>query len=360
MDTVEVHPWLRQRKIIHFDMDAFYAAVEVRDQPALQGKPLVIGGSPQSRAVVCTASYEARRFGVRSAMPCSQAARLCPEAIFLSPDFGKYRAASREIHAIFARYTELIEPLSLDEAYLDVTHHPEGLYATAVARRIQTAIRDELQLSGSAGIAPNKLIAKIASDFHKPSGLTIVLPEQVQRFMQNLPLRKIHGIGPATEKRLHEIGLRVCSDVWTWSRERLEETLGQTGGWLYLRSRGLDDRPVETQRERKSLGREETFARDVLDRDHLLLELHRLAEDVATSLQKRGLKGRTVTLKVKYADFARSTRSHSLPFYTDQVEKIEGAARELLELTEAGRRKIRLLGVSIANFEETKAELALA
>lgn len=347
----DVHPCLRERKIIHFDMDAFYASVEIKHRPELKGKPLVVGGSPQSRGVVCTASYEARRFGIRSAMPCSQAARLCPEAIFIKPDFAKYKEASTQIHEIFARYTDIIEPLSLDEAYLDVTAHPEGLYATTIARRIQEAIQGELQLSGSAGVAPNKLVAKIASDFHKPAGITIVLPEQVQRFMQNLPLRRIHGIGPAAEKRLNELGLKLCSDVWPWSLERLNESLGSMGAWLYERSRGLDTRRVETQRERKSLGREETFANDKRGRAELLEPLHMIVQDVSESLIKRHLRGRTITLKIKYADFTRCTRSLSLDLATHDANEIGAVASELLEMTEVEQRKVRLLGVSVSNLE---------
>lgn len=351
-----LHPWLLARKIIHFDMDAFYAAVEVRDRPELKGKALVVGGSPQSRGVVCTASYEARKFGVRSAMPCSQAARLCPEAMFISPNFAKYKAASREIHEIFTRYTSIIEPLSLDEAYLDVTHNSQGLYATAIALRIQAAIRSELGLSGSAGVAPNKLIAKIASDFHKPEGITVVLPEQVERFMERLPLRRLHGIGPATDKRLKELGLETCSDVWRHSKEWLEAQLGSTGEWLYERSRGLDDRPVETHRERKSLGKEETFATDILDRSVLEHEIELIADEVGMALQRKGLRGRTITLKVKYADFTRCTRSQTLDRYTHDAALIRQCALRLLSSTEAGQRKIRLLGVSVANFESGASE----
>ncbi len=351
MADVEIHPSLLKRKIIHFDMDAFYASVEVRHRPELAGKPIVVGGSPQSRAVVCTASYEARKFGVRSAMPCSQAARLCPEAIFLEPDFKKYKQASQEIHAIFARFTERIEPLSLDEAYLDVTGHVEGLLATAIARKIQNAIQSELRLSGSAGVAPNKLVAKIASDFHKPAGITVVLPEQVQRFMENLPLRRIHGIGPASEKRLEEVGLRQCRDVWAWSRDRLDAELGSMGAWLYERSRGIDTREVEAHRERKSLGREETFAHDKIDKQELLLALREMSEEVASALESRALSGRTITLKVKYADFSRCTRSLTLNGATHDATEILKTAAELLEDTEVGTRKVRLIGVSVSNLQ---------
>ncbi len=347
-----VHPSLLERKIIHFDMDAFYASIEIRDDPRLMDKPLVIGGSPQSRAVVCTASYAARKFGVKSAMPCSQAARLCPDAIFMAPNFSKYYAVSQQIRAIFQEYTDRIEPLSLDEAYLDVTHNKHGLYATRLAKMIQEQIYDELRLTGSAGVAPNKLLAKIASDINKPRGLTVVLPEQALRFMENLPLRRIHGIGPASEKRLNQAGLYYCRDVWQRNPDELERTLGNMGRWIWERSQGLDDRPVEVERERKSLGKEDTFATDILDLDLLHYELRVLCKQVSEALQRRGLRGKTVTVKCKYADFHQVTRSRSLAAPTDEAALIENIACELLKQTEAGHRRVRLLGVSLANFEQ--------
>jgi len=346
-----VHPSLLERKIIHFDMDAFYASIEIRDDPTLKDKPLVIGGSPQSRAVVCTASYAARKFGIKSAMPCSQAARLCPDAIFMVPNFQKYYAASQQIRAIFGQYTHLIEPLSLDEAYLDVTHNERGLFATKLARLMQEQIYDELQLTGSAGIAPNKLLAKIASDINKPKGLTVILPEQARRFMENLPLRRIHGIGPASEKRLQMAGLVYCRDVWQRDPSELEAVLGSMGRWIWERSQGLDDRPVKVERERKSLGKEDTFATDILDLDVLIKELRVLALAVADALQGRALRGKTITVKCKYADFSQVTRSRSLLVPTAEAALIEEVALELLQQTDAGKRKVRLLGVSVANFE---------
>ena len=353
-----IDPSLMLRKIIHFDMDAFYAAVEVKDDPSLKGKPLVIGGSPQSRGVVCTASYEARRFGVRSAMACSKAYRLCPQAIFLPPRFDRYKEVSLSIREIFARYAQAIEPLSLDEAYLDVSH--SQLFATQIARRIQQEIMDEMGLSGSAGVAPNKLIAKIASDVHKPFGITVVVPEKVLAFMEQLPLRRIHGIGPASEKRLTELGLRECRDVWPWSLENLIAELGANmGEWLYHRSRGLDDRPVEAHRERKSLGREETFAKDLLHMEELEPELEQICQDLSQQLQRRGLSGKTSVLKVKYADFTSVTRSHTLPQAVFDFDILLKLAKELLLLTEAGRSKIRLLGVSVSNFKQSPQTPAL-
>lgn len=346
-----IHPSLLQRKIIHFDMDAFYASVEERDDPSLKGKPVVVGGLPQSRAVVCTANYVARQYGVHSAMACSRAARLCPDAIFLRPDFKKYSAASQKIREIFRQHTTLIEPLSLDEAYLDVTQNAKGLYATQIAKLIQQEIYETLGLTGSAGVAPNKLIAKIASDYKKPNGITVVVPEQVEAFMRDLPLRKIHGIGPKTEQRLTKLGFKLCRDIWPYTLEDLQQQLGDNmGAWLFERARGLDDRPVQTTRERKSLGQEETFNSDILDLDILQQELIKLVQGVSEDLQHRSLKGRTITLKVKYDDFSLITRSQSLLNPTSAEAIILENAQQLLHhRTEAGKRKIRLLGVSLSN-----------
>lgn len=346
------HPSLPKRKIIHFDMDAFYAAIEIRDDPSLRGKPVVVGGPPNSRAVVTTASYEARKFGIHSAMPCSQAARLCPEAIFVRPHFEKYAAVSGQIREIFRKYTPLVEPMSLDEAYLDVTDNPQGLYAAQIARRIQDEIYETLHLTGSAGVAPNKLVAKIASDMHKPKGLTVVPPEQVLSFMGPLPLRKIHGIGPVTEKKLAAVKLHKCSDVWPYRLEELRQKVGNMAEWLYEGVRGIDERPVEATRERKSLGREETFGIDLSDMEKLKAELAIIAKDVAEDLRDCGAKGRTVTLKVRYGDFRRITRSLSLPEPTDDESTIREVCTNLLAKTEVGKKKIRLLGISLSNLVE--------
>lgn len=348
-----VHPSLLQRKIIHFDMDAFYASIEIRDNPNLKGKPVIVGGSPNSRGVVCTASYEARKFGVRSAMACSVAYRLCPQAIFVPTNFEKYRAAAIQIRDIFSNYTDIIEPLSLDEAYLDVTSNNLGLYAIKIAKLIQEEILAKTGLTGSAGIAPNKLLAKITSDINKPHGLTVLLPERVLDFMQTLPLRKIHGIGPATNLRLAEKGFVFCRDIWPFTIDELTEKLGPNmGPWLYKRSRGIDERPVEISRERKSLGKEDTFSKDIDALNILTEKLEIISQEVAASLAKRSIRGKTITLKVKYSDFETITRSQSLPMHTNDAFVIREITKKLLlEKTEAGRRKIRLLGVSVANFE---------
>ena len=360
------HPSLFRRKIIHFDMDAFYASVEVRDDPKLKGLPVVVGGPPDSRAVVCAASYEARKFGVHSAMPCSRAARLCPKAVFIRPNFDKYREASQAIRAVFSRYTDLIEPLSLDEAYLDVTGNKFGLYAVQIARRIQQEIFAELRLTGSAGIAPNKLLAKIASDLRKPFGLSVVLPTDVLAFMEKLPLRKIHGIGPATERRLTSLGLVNCPDVWPWSLADLEDKVGNMAAWLYQRARGIDERPVVTSRVRRSLSKERTFSRDVTDGPELRQSLANVAVEVAASLATRGLVGRTVTLKLKLADFSQLTRRRTRPVAPTTSSDIQSIAAELLDLALGElplATKFRLIGIGLSNFDsatpEPKAPLGL-
>jgi DNA polymerase-4 len=345
------HPSLLRRKIIHVDMDAYYASVEILDNPALRGKPLVVGGPPNSRSVVCTASYEARKFGVRSAMPCSRAARLCPQAIFLPPRFERYAEISARIREIFQRYTPLIEPLSLDEAYLDVTDHAQGRYASTIARLIKEAIRQETGLTCSAGVAPNKLLAKIASDFQKPAGLTVVTPDMAEAFMTPLDLRRIPGVGPVTEARLKELGLVRCADLKAWGKERALRELGNLGEWLWDASHGLDERPVETEWERKSLGQEETFPRDLSHQDEVVAEVGRIAFSVADSLKSEGLLGRTITLKIKYADFQQVTRAKTLDLPTDDAAVITATALELLKKTEVPTRPIRLAGVSAGKLE---------
>lgn len=351
-----IHPALLKRKIIHVDMDAFYAAVEMRDNPALVGRAVVIGGSPQSRAVVCTANYEARKFGIRSAMACAKAYRLCPEAVFLYPNFEKYYQVSEQIRAIFARFTSVIEPLSLDEAYLDVTENTSGLYAVQIGKAIQEAVARELQLSCSVGVAPNKLVAKIASDFRKPAGLTVVPPEKVADFMHGLEVRKIFGVGPATEKRLHALGIKTCADVLNTPLIHLENHLGSFAHWIHSAAQGIDERRVHTSRERKSLGREDTFSKDILSLPQLLQELQTLSEKTASDLHKRDLTGKTVTLKVKYGDFQQITRSQTLRRATNSAAEIfESTRRLLLERSEAGQRPIRLLGLSVSNLEKADA-----
>lgn len=355
-NTTNPHPALLKRKIIHFDMDCFYAAVEVRDDPSLKGKPVIVGGSPNSRGVVCTASYEARKYGVHSAMACAQAKRLCPEGIFLKPDFSRYQAASQHIREIFKRFTKTIEPLSLDEAYLDVTENPQELYAVQIAKQIQSAIAEEVGLSGSAGVAPNKLIAKIASDYRKPQGLTVVPPQRATDFMQLMSLRKISGIGPASEKKLASLGLYTCEDVWMHPLETLTAQLGRRmGTWLYWRTRGIDERPVQVSRIRKSLGKEDTFSQDTNDLAVLQIKLENLAKQVSERLARQQLQGYTVTLKVKYANFQQITRSTTLPNPIHTPTDILQASLALLQKTEATQRKVRLVGITLSKLSTTQA-----
>lgn len=344
-----VHPSLLIRKIIHVDMDAFYASVEMRDNPDLRDKPVVVGGAPNSRGVVATCNYAARKYGIHSAMASSRAYRLCPQAVFVRPNFEKYREVSTVIRTIFRRYTDLVEPLSLDEAYLDVTDNVERLYAVQIAKRIREAILAETGLTASAGVGPNKMIAKIASDFRKPNGLTVVLPDQVETFMSCLPLRKIPGVGAVTERRLKELGLSLCKDVWNANPDISDKLGERMFAWLAKRSRGIDERSVETTHVRKSVGQEETFASDITDCLQLNEQLQAIAHELAAYLQKKNIRGRTVTLKVKYKTFKQITRSLTLSDGINDAAAIAGTAIELLKKTDAGTAPIRLLGVQISN-----------
>ena len=347
------------RKIIHVDMDAYYASVEILDRPELKDVPLIVGGSPQGRGVVSTANYVARKYGIRSAMACSIAYRLCPKAVFLRPRFERYKEMSGKIREIFYRYTDLVEPLSLDEAYLDVTDAPSGKYASAIASEIREQVFKETGLTCSAGVGPNKLIAKIASEYRKPNGLTVVTPEQVLDFMAPLTVRKIHGVGPATEKRLHALGLKTCADIRTFGIENLEKHMGNWGLWLYEAAHGRDRRTVETSWERKSFGHEETFGKDKLDLGDIENELKAIVSHLARDLKKRNFIGRTITLKIKYHNFESITRSRTIPEATQCSEVIWQHVTELLHTkTEVGKRPIRLVGVSLSKLAQTNLENA--
>lgn len=347
-----MHPSLLARKIIHVDMDAYYASIEVLDDPSLRGKPLIVGGSPQSRGVVCTASYEARKFGVRSAMSCAKAARLCPEGIFVRPRFDRYVEISQQIRAIFRRYTPLVEPLSLDEAYLDVTVNDLGLYAVEIAKRVRADIWNETKLTASAGVAPNKMLAKIASDLKKPNGMAVILPGQVAEFVKTLPLRKIHGIGKVSAAKLSSLGLETCADVTAKSLSDVQNLLGiGYGEWIYRRAQGLDDRLVETDRIRKSFGEESTFAQDLTTEADVRRELTRIAKSLAASLVDQEVRGRTIQLKVRYPDFTTVTRALTVPGFTNDEKVILETALVLLDKTEAARRGVRLLGISLSKLE---------
>ena len=351
------------RRIVHVDMDAFYASVEQRDEPSLRGRPVIVGGDPHGRGVVAACSYEARRFGIHSAMPAAQARRRCPDAVFLRPDFRRYVAVSRQIRAIFRDYTPLVEPLSLDEAFLDVTEERGGLRsATAVARTIRARIREELELTASAGVAPIKFVAKIASDHRKPDGLTVVRPGRVQAFLDPLPVARIWGVGPATERRLLALGLETIAQVRACARATLVDALGESlGGHIHLLSHGIDERRVVPHRSAKSHGAERTLAVDLDEPGEMRSMLAALAEEVVGAVKKDGRRAWTVTIKVRYADFTTLTRSQSLSAPTDDRETVARTAQMLLDRTEAGVRPVRLLGVTLGNLaeEDTPVQLPL-
>jgi DNA polymerase-4 len=342
-------------------MDAFYASVEQRDNPSLRGKPVAVGGDPTERGVVAAASYEARTFGVRSAIPMSRAVRLCPSLVIVRPDFHKYRSVSQQVFEIFREVTALVEPLSLDEAYLDVTenrwHEPLGV---TVARRIKQRIKDTTQLTASAGVAPNKFLAKIASGWKKPDGLTVVAPERVETFLKGLPVDALWGVGPVTAARLREHGIDKLTDVRARTQADLEAIVGSLAGWLIELAHGRDDRPVEPNRPTKSAGSEETYATDLESIEEIRREIDAMARDIARWLARKGKTARTVTIKVRYSDFTTITRSQSAPEPTADPDTIAARAVSLLEKTQAGQRPIRLLGVSLHNFgaedEEPAAE----
>src|SRR3954468_17735250 len=303
----------RQRKVIHIDMDAFFASIEQRDNPDLRGKPVAVGGARQ-RGVVAAASYEARRFGVRSAMPSVTARRKCPDLVFVPPRFDVYKAVSLQIRAIFADYTPLIEPLSLDEAYLDVTENLKGIAsATRIAEAIRARIRAETGLTASAGVSYNKFLAKLASDQDKPDGLFVITPAQGPAFVEALPVGRFHGVGPATEARMHRLGIRTGADLKAQPLAVLEQHFGKAGPYFHAIARGIDHRPVQPNRERKSIGAEATFFRDLIELYEMRAELQPILDKVWRWCESSGVRGRTVTLKVKYADFRLITRARSLP-----------------------------------------------
>jgi DNA polymerase-4 len=335
-------------------MDAFYAAVEQRDNPDLMGKAVIVGGSPQGRGVVTTCSYEARKFGVHSAMPAARAIRLCPHAVFLRPRFEVYRSVSRQIRAIFHEYTDLVEPLSLDEAFLDVTENKKKMpSATLIAREILRAIYARTgRLTASAGVSFNKFIAKVASDYHKPHGITVVPPGQAQAFIAALPIRKFFGVGRVTEEKMLRLGIRTGADLLPYSEAELVRHFGKVGHFYYRIARGQDERPVKPQWVRKSIGKETTLREDIDDLDQMLAILTHLSEKVIAYLKKEGRQGHTLTLKVKYADFQSVTRSTTLAQPVGDLATILDHLPRLLAATEAGPRKVRLLGVSVSNFDD--------
>jgi len=330
-------------------MDAFYASVEQRDRPELRGLPVAVGGSPNQRGVVAAASYEARTFGVRSAIPMARAVRLCPSLVIVTPDFGRYRAASQAVFSIFRSVTPLVEPLSLDEAYLDVTENAWGEpLGRSVAERLKAEIRETTGLTASAGVAPNKFLAKIASAWKKPDGLTVIAPARVEHFLQKLPVDALWGVGPVTAKRLRDRGIERLVDVRTVDAAVLQEAVGSLADWLRRLADGIDERPVVPDRLAKSSGTENTFAEDLTDIIRIRAEIDDMARDGAAWLERKSLSCRTVTIKVRYSDFTTVTRSHSAA-PTRDPDEIAARAIALLERTEAGQRPVRLLGVSVHN-----------
>ena len=337
-------------------MDAFYASVEQRDNPSLRGKPVAVGGDPNRRGVVAAASYEARTFGVRSAIPMSRAVRLCPQLIVVPAHFQKYRAASSQVFEIFRSVTPLVEPLSLDEAYLDVTENAWGeTLGKSVAVRLKAAIRDATGLTASAGVAPNKFLAKIASAWKKPDGLTVIAPERVEHFLRKLPVDALWGVGPVTAARLRERGIERLVDVRTADEKILREAVGSWSDWLRQLANGVDDRPVEPNRETKSSGSEITYSQDLTDILEIRQEVDEMARDAASWLERKQLLCRTVTIKVRYSDFTTITRSHSKTPATRDAEDIAQRAVTLLDRTDAAARPVRLLGVSVHNLEDPSA-----
>lgn len=340
------------RKIAHVDMDAFYASVEQRDRPHLKGRPIVVGGSPEGRGVVAAASYEARAFGVRSAMSARRALSLCPDLIFIPPDIARYRSVSRRLRAILDDHSDVVEPLSLDEAYLDLADDKAGLgSATAAAVSIRQRVRDELGLTCSAGVASLKFVAKIASDYRKPDGLTVVRPDQVDAFIRPLPVRRLWGVGPATATRLEALGLTTIGHIAALSEGEALSRLGPRGLYLWRMSRGDDPRGVGGRGARKSRGMERTFPEDLADAADIRDRVRAMVERLADDLERADERPRTLTLKVRYDDFETITRAHTFPAATREASDLTEAAMACLERTEAGPRPVRLLGVAASGFE---------
>jgi DNA polymerase-4 len=340
------------RRILHVDMDAFFAAVEQRRHPELIGKPIVIGGDgdPTKRGVVSTASYEARKYGIHSAMPLRHAYRLCPEAVFLPVDYDKYVKASEKIKAILKSFTPLLEDVGIDEAFLDITDI--DMESEAIARRIKDKIREEIGLTCSIGIGPNKLLAKIASDMKKPDGLTIISPEDIKKMIWPLPVRKLWGVGPKTEKRLHDVGIITIGDLASIPPEKLIEDFGQSyGNYLYEASRGIDESPLITHWEPKSMSRETTFQRDIDNWNVIAKNLADLTRDVVNSMKESGYQGKTVTIKIRFSNFETHTRAKTLDEFTDSLDIMRKAVFEVLGLIEL-KKKVRLIGMRVSNLKK--------
>lgn len=331
-------------------MDAFFASVEQRDNPEYRGKPVVVGGSPQGRGVVAAASYESRKYGIHSAMPAAQAVKRCPHAIFVKPRFDVYKEVSHQIRDIFFEYTDLVEPLSLDEAYLDVTENlKENPSATLIAKEIKQRIRDKTDLVASAGVSFNKFLAKIASDLDKPDGLSIIHPKKAKAFIEELPIGKFYGVGKATLRKMESLGIRTGADLKQWEEVDLVKKFGKSGHHYYRIARAIDDRAVKSHRIRKSIGKERTFSEDVSDLEWITQFLKDLSGKISESMIKMDAAGKTVTLKVRYKNFDTVTRSYSHPHFISSADDISETAIRLLDETDAGFREVRLLGISISS-----------
>ncbi len=337
------------RKIIHIDMDAFFAAVEQRDHPQYRNRPLIVGGLPDSRGVVATCNYEARKYGVHSAMPSSQAYRLCPQAIFVKPRFEAYRQASQIIQRIFAQFTDLVEPLSLDEAYLDVTGEDS---ATLIAKSIKEKIVRQTELTASAGVSYNKFLAKIASDMDKPDGLYLIRPEQGKDFISQLAIGRFHGVGRATEQKMQALGIKTGKDLQDWSLNDLCRHFGKSGAYYYHLARGIDERPVTPHRPRKSVGVETTFEQDISGYARVKQSLHQLLERALKKMADKKLIAHTVTIKIKYQNFVQITRSKTLSSQITRAEGLDQVFEQLLQDTDVDKRKIRLLGVTLSSLNK--------
>lgn len=345
------------RKIIHIDMDAFYASVEQRDNPELRGKPVAVGGS-SGRGVVAAASYEAREYGVRSAMPSVTAKRRCPDLIFVRARFDIYRAVSNQIRGIFRSYTDLVEPLSLDEAYLDVTAYRKLPTATAIAEEIRARVKEATGLTCSAGVSYNKFLAKIASDQNKPDGICVVTPKQGPAFVARLPVRRFHGVGPKTAEKMQRLGIETGADLRAQSREFLAAHFGKSAGYYYRAARGIDDRAVRPNRIRKSLGAERTYGEDLRDRAAMVAKLEEIADTVWDRARKSGSFGRTVTLKLRYSDFETPTRARSLAAPVASRDELLAIGIDLLDTLIPDPRGVRLLGLTMSGFGAKEEETA--
>jgi len=338
------------KKIIHIDMDAFFAAVEQRNYPEYRGKPVVVGGKPNSRGVVSTCSYEARKYGIHSAMPSAQAYKLCPHAIFVSDhNFSDYKEVSNQVREIFYEYTDLVEPLSLDEAYLDVTENSKNnTSATLLAQEIRSRIQEKTKLTASAGVSYNKFIAKVASDYRKPDGITVVTPSEAIDFISSLPIRKFWGVGKVTEKKMINLGIETGADLQRFELYELIELLGKAGPFFYNIARGIDNRKVETNYVRKSIGRETTLQYDITGMDEIYKILKDIANDIGKTMNHYKAQASTTTLKVKFHDFKSVTRSVTKKHFFSRSEEIMNHTWNLISKTEAGSKPLRLLGISLS------------